>query len=222
MITAFFIIGIIALFYQIVLNGFKIHLNHQSQFASKIKNEYKGFRIKFNYKEMVTLSDYPEIVKIYNQSKDIAIIAFMSECFCFHLKFLIFLQSAFVYKQILSIIISIINKEILIMDIVLMLIIIIVFVYFNYYFRCEKSADDNDARFCNYLTEKKDETTLNIIKRKIFNVDKAIALINRYYETKDSNYLVFAIQRYIIHSYLIVLILGTILAFLMFVLVFGK
>ena len=99
------------------------------------------------------------------------------------------------------------------MDYIIPLLFILAYAYFVKYHRSEEVIDEQYHKFEQYLISNNDENTLNDVKKQLFNADRARILVNRFYETKDTNYLAFAIQNFVINSYLIILICGILLFF---------
>lgn len=222
MLKIVFVIIMIILFQIMMQDDFKNYLSHQSIFVQAIKNEYEGLKLRFTTKDLISLRNFPEITKVFNKTQDTRIIAFMIESFCNNLKLIMFLILSTIFWYILYIINKTINKELLYMDILFPLVIILIFIYLNYFRRCENSMDNCDKEFKDYLIKIGDSSTLNEIQHKTLNIDKARILINRFYETNDQKYLIYAIQSFIMNSYFIILIIGTLLAFLLFILVFVR
>lgn len=208
-------------FYYILLKDLRKYLGRQREFGYQVIKEYEGMRLMSQ--GYVSLSDYQEFIKNYHKTRNMNYVAFMLEIFCYNIRIVVFLIIEIIILFVTIVANYIYIKEGVYMSILFIILFLLVLFYLLYYQRNEEHIDLNDKKFLQYLIDHNDKKTFNDIQKKFLNVDKANILIDRFYETKDVNYLAYAIQSFVINGYLYIMMIGIItivLSALLFILLY--
>ena len=89
------------------------------------------------------------------------------------------------------------------MQLDLFFVIIPIVLYIVIYFRNEDIINKFDEKMNNFLTNKNDTITIKKIKQEKLSVNKALILLNRFYETNDPEYIAYALKNYLFKSLLL-------------------
>ena len=198
----------ISVFYYVLLKDLRKYLSRQKEFGYEVIKEYKGIRLMSQ--GFVSLSNYQEFLKHYYRTGNMNYVAFMLEIFCYNIRIITFLIIEIIILLVMIVISYIYIKDGRYMSILFVIFFLLVLFYLLYYCRNEEFIEINDRKFLQYLKDNNDDKTIDKIKKKVLNINKAKILIDRYYETGDTNYLAYAIQDFTINGYLYTIIIGVI------------
>ena len=81
-------------------------------------------------------------------------------------------------------------------------VIIPIVLYIVLYLKNDEVIDSFDKKMNNYLININDIMTIKKLKQEKLSVNKALILLNRFYETNDPKYIAFAFKCYLFRSLL--------------------